>query len=414
MAKQIKVLKCPQCGSTQPLSIAKDHFRCSKCDSDFILDNDEININVKHTFSGHPPVRKINYKAIGIGIFLVVIFLMVYPFGSTSSIKQVIAPSTNSYYHENIKPQSIDLFNTSKGLVVFYMESRDMAQRQNDGVFGIFYDPKTKQVLSEIQLSSDNSAKIKTRHFPSQEKFYCIIDGQKIAVVDPQTLTIKDYTNSISLAKPALESGFSKVDFVDSNKGDGLILTTNLDRTFYYFPSQDQLYTKKAFEHLSESGNKGVSKTDINNTTYLFVNSENMASSNIAQLFRVEYKYANGAPENKITSLKEPTLTARQKDMHRIVDLQPITEQFICFSPKVVYQDNQEVIITYKPTLAQNAASILELVSKDGKSLWKVDYPSGTSFNSAVKVDSTYYLLIGNDKISQINTQGEKLDFDLF
>ncbi|RZL30565.1 MAG: hypothetical protein EOO96_17860, partial [Pedobacter sp.] len=45
MAKQIKAIKCPHCGSIGKTEIKADHFICSSCNTEYFLDNDDININ---------------------------------------------------------------------------------------------------------------------------------------------------------------------------------------------------------------------------------------------------------------------------------------------------------------------------------------------------------------------------------
>ena len=79
MAKQIKVIKCPQCGGNKPVIIDKDHYRCSKCDTEFILDSDDINVNVNHNYGRrevpeHSPPK--NSSIIILVFFAVFIFLI--------------------------------------------------------------------------------------------------------------------------------------------------------------------------------------------------------------------------------------------------------------------------------------------------------------------------------------------------
>ncbi|KKX48921.1 hypothetical protein [Sphingobacterium sp. IITKGP-BTPF85] len=52
MAKQIKALKCPHCGSVKKQNIKEDHYICNNCGTEYFLDNDDINVNVKHQY-GH-------------------------------------------------------------------------------------------------------------------------------------------------------------------------------------------------------------------------------------------------------------------------------------------------------------------------------------------------------------------------
>lgn len=52
MAKQIKTIKCPQCGSVRKTEIKPDYFRCDGCTTEYFLDNDDINVNVRHSSEG--------------------------------------------------------------------------------------------------------------------------------------------------------------------------------------------------------------------------------------------------------------------------------------------------------------------------------------------------------------------------
>ena len=49
MAKNIKAIKCPNCGSIKKLEIRTDYFRCLNCDTEYFLDDDDINININHS-----------------------------------------------------------------------------------------------------------------------------------------------------------------------------------------------------------------------------------------------------------------------------------------------------------------------------------------------------------------------------
>ncbi len=51
MAKQIKAIKCPQCGSSLNTKISEEHFKCDSCGTQYFLDNDDVNINVNHQFN---------------------------------------------------------------------------------------------------------------------------------------------------------------------------------------------------------------------------------------------------------------------------------------------------------------------------------------------------------------------------
>ena len=45
MAKSIKAIECPKCGSTQKTAVRPDTFRYESCGTEYYLDNDDINVN---------------------------------------------------------------------------------------------------------------------------------------------------------------------------------------------------------------------------------------------------------------------------------------------------------------------------------------------------------------------------------
>ena len=45
MAKTIKAIICPKCGSNQNTEIKLDYYRCNSCKTEYFLDNDDVNIN---------------------------------------------------------------------------------------------------------------------------------------------------------------------------------------------------------------------------------------------------------------------------------------------------------------------------------------------------------------------------------
>ena len=48
MAKEIKAIKCPQCGSTAKTEIKPDVYRCVNCQTEYYLDDDDITVNYNH------------------------------------------------------------------------------------------------------------------------------------------------------------------------------------------------------------------------------------------------------------------------------------------------------------------------------------------------------------------------------
>lgn len=418
MAKQIKVLKCPSCGNTKPLSQANDQYRCDKCDTNFFLESQDINVNVKHSFDKAP----ISFKGENITIMFVVLCLSLVIFsvfyfsasgiGVEKSSDSEYISKGNSLYpvndKEEIKVTELKVFPYNNKPVALYIESRNLpvGQRDQDGIYGVFYDFLNAKVLKEIKLSSNYADTLTHRFFPSQDKDYYIIDNKSVYCMDPDNLEIKDVTKQITDAKPALQAGFSKIGFVEQGNGDGFIIDTKLGKTFYYFPTQNSLYTYEAFKHLSTSGLKGIAPDATTRSKYLFVNKETHSSLNVGQLMKVDYKYNNGGPEQEITHLDSRNLQPGYYKAYRVEKLEPIGQEFVCFFSKVLYADQQGAVIVYKPIFDVQANQIMELIDINGKQIWKVTNNWNTKLKNISKVGSTYYVQKDHNVILELNKDG--------
>lgn len=416
MAKQIKVIKCPHCGNTKPTSLGNDHYRCEKCGTEFFLDNDDITINVNHSYRNNrgPNQKKIIRSLIlGLAVFGFLIFILQL---CTSTIKNVATDETGynvSASESNLSFVDVQLIQIGNKPVAFYLESRNhyANQKEESGLFAVFYDFLAKEVISEMSISENYYSPIEHRYFHSNGKHYYIIDAREVWEIDSQKAKIHKITESLAQAKPALNSGFSTIRFVEEKNGDGLILTTNLGKAFYYFPTIDQLYTYSAYNHLASKGMETVSEDAVSRVYYLFVNRDSKESSNVAQLMQVTYKYNNGGPEERMTAITASS--EKYKDLHRVTSIEPITENRICFFPEVLYADSSEVLITYRPTLADDAPYDIELLSLDGSTRWKVMYQGKFEFQSVVKTDSTYYIQANDDLVLEIKPKGQKKQYRL-
>ena len=51
MAKEIKAIKCPQCGSTAKTEIKPNDYPCINCQTEYYLDDDDITVNYNHNYS---------------------------------------------------------------------------------------------------------------------------------------------------------------------------------------------------------------------------------------------------------------------------------------------------------------------------------------------------------------------------
>ena len=77
MAKKIKAIKCPQCGSTKQKKLDNEHFECLNCGSNYILDSDDITINHNYNYNNDNTLAApVNKKVLGIVFFVAFLVLL--------------------------------------------------------------------------------------------------------------------------------------------------------------------------------------------------------------------------------------------------------------------------------------------------------------------------------------------------
>ncbi len=156
MAKNIKAIKCPNCGSIKKTEIKTDYFRCLNCDTEYFLDNDDINININHTpYQGSqlsPALKKNTTAVVMTVIFLVLTMFMVINYlikNSTAASSVETEKAKYDYYGGQIVYQ-----NTNTGKAVFLRLGReDIVGKDNSidyvNTHAVFIDPVTKKQFKD-------------------------------------------------------------------------------------------------------------------------------------------------------------------------------------------------------------------------------------------------------------------------
>jgi len=394
MAKQIKVIKCPQCGGNKPVIIDKDHYRCSKCDTEFILDSDDINVNVNHNYGRrevpeHSPPKNSS--------IIILVFFAVFIFLISAGINFVSKQFKNANNQTSVSASTAKsdivfsvLLNDGGQATAFYLEDENTLLSDN-GYSAVFYDiVNGKKIKTQDKLFvNEKISDVEYRKFVSDNSCYVIINKCHIYRIDSDTFV--NMYDEISSRKPALNSGYSKAFFVTDGYGEGFALETKLGKMFYYFPTPDALYTEEAFNHVTKGKFETLSDKATDMVYYLFEHKESKQSKNVSRLIKITYKFNNGGPEYKL--LDYGMLQMNSSDYYRIVSQKPITEEFVCFSAQVLYYDKEYILITYKQTLADDAVRNVQLLDTKGKVLWTIPVEHN--------IESEYTLKSGNRTISQ-------------
>lgn len=408
MAKQIKVIKCPQCGNTKPLSTGNDHYRCDKCGTEFFLDNDDVNINVNHNYDSGNNGRS-GKSALFIIFFVIFVLILLTVKVCVDQVNRINRNVTTYTATERPAIQydkyvfSMLLPVNGQG-IAFYLTNK------NKNTYASFENVVTGKPVKEQQLpvKITDSQHISHRWFLSDSTHYVIINENLIYKIDPDNYTFTDITTDICARKPALNAGLMSISFIKEGQGEGFLIHTNLGKDLYYFLASDMLYTEKAFKYVANDFSNPLLPNAKNEKYYLFLNKESAHSSNVAQLYEIIYKFNNGGPENKMLKLSEQGM--KNISQHRIVSCKSITDERVYFSPEILYYDPQNILIAYQPSLAKDAGINVQLLDASGNIIWTKPFNNnGIKNTCTVRTNQGFMLQLGESEFCEISVDGQRI-----
>jgi len=249
VAKNIKAIKCPNCGSIKKTEIKADYFRCLNCDTEYFLDNDDINININHTpyhdFSGATVAKKntqrvVIFAVVAVLILFIVANAVIGSFSNNTTIPAYKPDDKYEYYSGEIVYQ-----NSATGKAVFMRIGRENIVGENNNVdyinvHAVFIDPVTKKQIKD-QLIFER----KRRLDDHQSLFETFQDGtiymtyadEKLFTLDRKSNKLIDVTKSLFNSHPELSAGLATI----SLRSDYFDLLTNDGNKYFFIPKIDVL-----------------------------------------------------------------------------------------------------------------------------------------------------------------------------
>lgn len=409
MAKNIKALKCPHCGSVKKQAIKEDHYLCNNCGTEYYLDNDDININIKHNYN-RPNTwqwNDSNKKNLVIlfvfvaAIILVPLFVNLFNNTNQTVINPVI-PETPKEKEKGYRDYVSDFIfnsNQAKDNVIILMrmqrrfDNRDLQKVQS---FIRFYDWNTGKVLSDIQMKNWSEGNyLRFRTFDNG-KTYIIPDKiNRVYEANFDKQTITDVTEELFNNVPEFSSGIATMEFFYVNEGDGFKIMTNDGKEFFYFPGPDLIFKDYSAVRKINKGKNTLKPNAVEVPKYIFsIKSSDYPDEKI-QLLKYWYRYNLGYPYERPYRLQWKkeyqypkgsgifigTFPYKKKlftdtRIRKFIDLTP---DRLYFDPKIEYQDSTNLIISGFPNANPESNRIIQKIdTNDGKVLWSFNaHPEG-------------------------------------
>lgn len=427
MAKQIKAIECPKCGSTDKTEIKPDYFVCNNCGTEYFLDNDDITVNHNIKYQGDKPAtpfifdkKKLRFVMIGLAIFFLLMSIIPRLFtkqSSRDSVRQLNSNDPIKREETRWYSSSNSFFINSKGdPVLIIAGTRRHDHKDNDAAIA-FIDLQSGK---EIKLHEITSAKAEDRPEYNIQRFsngdiFIIENKMKIYKVDKNNYSFTDVTASLLASQPKMSTGIANVEFIYKTDGEGFKLINNEGKNFFYYPLIDELYTpeekliKTRKLETKEAGEKLV-------TVYQFSSKSSSFPDEIRQLIQYTKKDNARGPDDKpwLEWKTDYSDQARQKTIfmfgkNLVRSWKDITPGQNYFDPKLFYFDSVVVVYTAMATPAENAQKLLHCLDiATAKIKWTLKLED-KYLNSVAKYDGGF-LVFENRNIFLVNDEGKVIN----
>ena len=423
MPTHIKALKCPQCGSTRATKISEDHYRCDSCSTEFYLDSDDITIHHKVETKPAPNtfLRRLLLIILAPAAFFSLITIGLIVWGSS---REETSRERDGEEHMSYACERLMAFSSTAGrpiVVLCGAARRDDSSGDWDHAKGFmyFFDGETYEIIKKLELPDvTGSVSVTDARQFEDGTFYVILNKKRLFVIDRSTLDVKEIHGE-DYKLPELSEGFGKLALYFHEYGDALEVETNLGKKFVYYPIANKLYTDQSIFKAYED------KLPAPKLRTRFTFSEQMMGSDYMdeqiQLVRYQTLEQLGYPrrtphfgwENDRHSYYPKKIFVSQYfvEESRLQSYEDFTPGAYYFSPTVLYESDDQILISFKPTAAADAKKMLRcLDAQTGKMLWSCSEGlDGLDFCLGVARFSGGYVLVDYSRSWLISSEGKVL-----
>ena len=421
MPTHIKALKCPQCGSTRATKISEDHYRCDSCSTEFFLDSDDITIHHKVETKPAPNtfLKRLLLTILVPAAFFSLITIGLIVWGSS---REGTSEKGSGEEHMSYACERLMAFSSTAGrpiVVLCGAARRDDSSGDWDHAKGFmyFFDGETYEIIKKLELP-DVTGRVSVTDARQFEDgtYYVVLNEKRLFAIDRSTLDVKEIHGE-DYKLPELSEGFGKVALYFHEYGDALKVETNLGKKFVYYPIANKLYTDQSIFKAYED------KLPAPKLRTRFTFSEQMMGSvykdEQIQLVRYQTLEQLGYPrrtphfgwENDYHSSypKKIFVSKYSVEESRLESYEDFTPGAYYFSPTVLYESDDQILISFKPTAAADAKKMLRcLDAQTGKVLWSCSEGlDGLDFCLGVARFSGGYVLVDYSRSWLISSEGK-------
>ena len=440
MAKEIKAIKCPNCGSVNKIELKPDFYKCTSCQTEYFLDDNDVNINYNHNYNHNNPLNT-NQKAIKViaivvgSIFLVVLLINILTsiFSSKRSSNNYSAYSGATTREEDqgyytSRYSHISFLQKSGQPVIVILENRrykSNINEQKDGTYLTFYNPLKKELIKAEKISdkSLSAADFKFKLF-SDGNIYMVKDKASLLKLDTENLKTEDVGKKFFEANNELQIGVATMEFVYNDYGDGLIILTNDGKKRYYYPLIQKLYTEAEY-YKANNGFDTLLPNAKDKTIYFFTSESSDYPDEKLQLIQLTYKDNGGGPKDITDRLnwskdyggsgiftdrdpyRKVLLGKWEKERGRVLNWKDITPGRLYFAPTVLLGEGENLVIQVRADANTKSPFKIQKINKDNGALeWTASLPEGANVETLIKYKDGFTGVNDRNEIIVLDNKG--------
>ncbi|KUF47189.1 hypothetical protein AS361_14285 [Myroides marinus] len=459
MAKTIKKIVCPQCGSNQVDETKKDHYICRSCNTQFFLDNDDITINHNYNKGSYNPEQGVQVaKKAMIGLSIVIFVYFAYqvtsflmtdstPENVNSTGYNTTPPPARDVRYVNASINEVDMIKDPKGndVIVYTGWFNDIfaEKGKENSVITVILDAKTGEEISrkaiEVDLSVIGAGTQSTRldyYRGANDELFLIVNHYYLFLYNPSQKVFENVTDTFFVKYPEFAGG---VAAVESRNFDGcLTVTNNKGKQYVLYDSIGVVLPIDKVSNIYDRQLPDPEKT----TSYKFSSVSHDFPDEEIQLIQYEHMTQRGYPQYNVnfgwrkdyggsgifterSPYKKVLVMPYTKAKAKIVSIKDLTPNHTYVDGgKILASDAESVIIAIKMSVLEKETITLQKISSlDGSVIWtkKTDWTQVRSSsvegdNILVRLDSTKIVVINKEgdiqmasDLYEIKTIGKEL-----
>ncbi len=381
MAKSIKAIQCPKCGSIDKLDLGDDKYVCQSCETEYFLDDDYTHVVHHHKSydspAPQPTIEVGKYRnalvIAGVGFMILLGALASMPSGQGGNTYTATRAASNERSQELLLTKTKD---DQLRYVNLTLERKGSYPDFRHKLISYFYDENAKMLKKEdvdIDIGSSTFPS-STQHYMSNGDAYIILDEKKLLKVLTDLNEIVEMRDTFFNKYAELASGVAKIE--KKYDQDAFKVTSQEGKTYILLPLINKIIPATQEYKADEVIPPGATV----HTLYKFCGRDLgiliKYKQKIKQGYLIDEAHFDCEEEDLNSSAPEARFTYTG-----LVSYAKLTDR-IFFRPEVLnYNDKMVIVKTRTDANDSSPFKVQALSPQNGEILWTCEFEPKGSLN---------------------------------